>query len=515
MHGSSSLALILFLGTATWAGNPCIPRDFQRTSFVCVCNSTYCDDYDPLTPLPRGKALLVSSDKLSKRLEPSVFDFVPESNTSSNRPRLVIDRNTIAQRITGWGGAFTDAAAINVFSLNKTTQDKIIKSYYSKSGLDYHTGRINMGGCDFSPRPYTYVDTPGDVDLNTFTLQEEDLDYKIPLIKKALSETDRPLKLFGSPWTAPPWMKSNNDYVGYSHLLPEYYQAWANYFVKFLDAYKAQGIDIWGLTTQNEPSHGSLLDLQFNCMGWNAGSQRIFIVDNLGPTLESAGYGDVKLMLLDDQRTFIEEWADEVLQDPRAFEYVDGIALHWYADDLEFAQTMTQFHKDYPSKFMLYSEACNGFGDTAIEAVSLGSWNRGEKYLDNIIEDLNHWAVGWTDWNIALDMEGGPNWAGKRADSPIIVNAAEDEFYKQPMYYALGHVSRYIPEGSFKIMVNEEGDDSHLKFTAVERPDGAVAMVLMNRDLDLTRPVTIIDPDFGSIDLDLDPSSMHTLVYWK
>lgn len=83
------------------------------------------------------------------------------------------------------------------------------------------------------------------------------------------------------------------------------------------------------------------------------------------------------------------------------------------------------------------------------------------------------------------------------------------------MYYALGHVSRYIPEGSFKIMVNEEGDDSHLKFTAVERPDGAVAMVLMNRDLDLTRPVTIIDPDFGSIDLDLDPSSMHTLVYWK
>lgn len=148
---------------------------------------------------------------------------------------------------------------------------------------------------------------------------------------------------------------------------------------RFLDAYKAQGIDIWGLTTQNEPSHGSLLDLQFNCMGWNAGSQRIFIVDNLGPTLESAGYGDVKLMLLDDQRTFIEEWADEVkkwnytsvkskilivihkvLQDPRAFEYVDGIALHWYADDLEFAQTMTQFHKDYPSKFMLYSEACNG-----------------------------------------------------------------------------------------------------------------------------------------------------------
>eukprot|EP00094_Tigriopus_californicus_P008405 TCALIF_08098-PB protein Name:"Similar to Gba Glucosylceramidase (Mus musculus)" AED:0.13 eAED:0.13 QI:29/0.92/0.8/1/0.92/0.93/15/0/1019 len=512
MHALSVVGLLLVLGIGSWAGNPCIRKDFHRTSFVCVCNSTYCDDYEPLSALPPGQVLLVSSDKLSKRLESTVIDFVPLPNSTDGRSVLTIDRSNIAQRITGWGGAFTDAAAINVFSVNKTTQDNIIKSYYSKNGLDYHTGRINMGSCDFSPRPYSYVDTPGDVDLTTFALQEEDLDYKIPLIKKALSETDRPLKLFGSPWTAPPWMKSNNDYVGFSHLLPDYYQAWANYFVKFLDAYKAQGIDMWGLTAQNEPTHGSLLDLQFNCMGWNASDQRKFIVENLGPALETAGYGDVKLMMLDDQRSFIEEWAQEVLEDPRAFEYVDGIALHWYADDLEFPLSMDQFHKDYPSKFILYSEACNGFGDTAIEAVSLGSWNRGEKYLDNIIEDLNHWAVGWTDWNIALDMEGGPNWAGKRADSPIIVNAAEDEFYKQPMYYALGHVTRYIPEGSFKIMVDDGGENTHLKFTAVERPDGGVALVLMNRDLDLTRSVTIVDPDFGSIDLDVEPSSMHTLV---
>eukprot|EP00095_Tigriopus_kingsejongensis_P004043 maker-scaffold5_size1054832-snap-gene-5.13 protein:Tk04043 transcript:maker-scaffold5_size1054832-snap-gene-5.13-mRNA-1 annotation:"hypothetical protein LOTGIDRAFT_158016" len=509
------VAVVAFflVGTAL-AGTPCVPKDFQRTSFVCVCNSTYCDDYDPVTPLPMGQILKVTSDKLSKRLEDSILEFTP-GPSNETRLTLTINRDEIRQRITGFGGAFTDAAAINFMSLNKTTQDFFIRSYYSKSGLNYGTGRINIGSCDFSPRPYTYADTPGDVELSSFALQEEDLDFKIPLIKSALAESERGLKLFGSPWTAPPWMKSNNDYVGFSHLLPEYYDAWSNYFIKFLDAYKAKGVDLWGLTAQNEPTHGSLFDLQFNSMGWNATTQKDFIVDHLGPALETGGYGDLKLMIVDDQRTFVDGWGQEILADPRADAYVDGVGVHWYADDTQIPAVLDLFHQLHPSKFILYTEACNGFGDDVLEAVSLGSWRRGEKYLDNIIEDLNHWAVGWTDWNIALDMEGGPNWAGKRADSPIIVNAETGEFYKQPMFYALGHVSRYFLEGSFKVGVSDNDENTHLQFTAVERPDGAIALVIMNQDLDLTRSITLVDNEHGHINLDIEPSSMHTLVYWK
>eukprot|EP00095_Tigriopus_kingsejongensis_P004046 maker-scaffold5_size1054832-snap-gene-5.12 protein:Tk04046 transcript:maker-scaffold5_size1054832-snap-gene-5.12-mRNA-1 annotation:"PREDICTED: teneurin-3" len=147
-----------------WAANPCIPKDFQRTSFVCVCNSTYCDEADPISALPPGQILHVTTDKVSKRFEEEVLSF-SSGTPNTTQPQLVIQTEQIGQRITGWGGAFTDSAAINIALLNQTTQDFLISSYFSKNGLDYSTGRVNIGGCDFSTRPYTYVDTPGDEDV--------------------------------------------------------------------------------------------------------------------------------------------------------------------------------------------------------------------------------------------------------------------------------------------------------------------------------------------------------------
>ena len=127
-----------------------------------------------------------------------------------------------------------------------------------------------------------------------------------------------PLKMFASPWTAPAWMKSNNNLIGEGYLLPEYYQAWANYFVKFLKSYEAEGVPFWGLTAQNEPVDGKIPDFTFNCMGWNSTTQREWIVNNLGPTLEKEGFSDIKLMILDDQRPLAPKWAREVFADERA-----------------------------------------------------------------------------------------------------------------------------------------------------------------------------------------------------
>ena len=117
---------------------------------------------------------------------------------------------------------------------------------------------MNIGGCDFSVRGYTYCDSPGDVQLDTFELQEEDLQYKIPYILRANGFRQEPLSLMASPWTAPPWMKSNNDYSGQGYLLREYYQAWADYFVRFFEEYQAEGVQFWGLTAQNEPMDGNI-----------------------------------------------------------------------------------------------------------------------------------------------------------------------------------------------------------------------------------------------------------------
>ena len=120
------------------------------------------------------------------------------------------------------------------------------------------------------------------------------------------------LKLLGSPWTAPPWMKSNNDYSGQGFLLPEYYQPWADYFVRFLDEYSARGVDFWGLTAQNEPLDGDIPGFSFNCMGWNATTQADFVGGFLGPALEAGGYSAVELMIFDDQRPYLPLWANQV-----------------------------------------------------------------------------------------------------------------------------------------------------------------------------------------------------------
>ena len=144
------------------------------------------------------------------------------------------------------------------------------------------------------------------------------------MVKLAQSLRTDPITLYASPWNAPPWMKSNHEANGLGYLLPEYYQVWANYFVKFLEAYKEQGIDFWGLTAQNEPWDGTVPNFTFNAMGWNSTTQREWIVENLGPTLENAGYGDINLMILDDQRPLAPKWAREVFADERALKYVKG-----------------------------------------------------------------------------------------------------------------------------------------------------------------------------------------------
>ena len=506
-----SLIFILgFLAGYTLADDPCYQIKFNQSSFVCACNATYCDTYGRVQDLIKPESVLVvTSDKDSQRLDVQYVDFT--TNEDSTRIQFILDETQMYQEILGFGGAFTDSAAFNMYDMDTETMDKILASYFDPSGLDYSIGRVNMGGCDFSTRTYTYVDTPGDVALETFELQEEDY-LKIALIKQA--NTFRPqntsLKMYASPWTAPPWMKSNNDYAGQGYLLPEYYQAWADYFVKFLNVYKEEDISFWGLTAQNEPWDGLVPNFTFNAMAWNATSQRVWITDNLGPSLEAAGYADLKVMVLDDQRPMVPKWAREVFSDPRALKYVSGIGVHWYVDEVfpvPFA--LDQAHEEFPDKFLLYTEACTGDRPWELEKVMLGDWNRGERYINNIIEDLNHWVVGWTDWNLVLDRQGGPNWAGNFVDAPIIVDPSKGEFYKQPMYFAMAHISRFITPGSVRIQLSHT--DTAIQAVAVLRPDSTVAVVLLNKN-STERKVTL-RTSRGDLNLDLGPRSFTSVAF--
>ncbi|XP_071535763.1 LOW QUALITY PROTEIN: lysosomal acid glucosylceramidase-like [Panulirus ornatus] len=492
---------------------PCVPRDFGHSSFVCVCNSSYCDTLPTPEVPPEGQYLLYTSDLAGNRFHKTRHFFDGFKNNVSSTEAVVefqLDWTTTFQTVMGWGGAFTDAATANILSLPGPAQDLLLSSYFSSYGLEYNIGRVNMGGCDFSWRTYTYVDEEGDVDLNTFALQPEDTEYKIPVIKRAEAMATRPLRLFASPWTAPPWMKTNNDFIGYGQLLPEMYQPWANYFVKFLEAYAAEDIVFWGITAQNEPIDGYVPGFFFNCMGWTAEEQRLFVAENLGPTLQAHGYAQVKLMILDDQRYELPKWAKEVLNDTSAAQYVDGIAIHWYGDSYTSPSRLDETHDLFPDYFILGTEACKGAGPLDA-AVVLGSWERCESYAHDIIIDMNHWVTGWVDWNLALDMEGGPNWAKNFVDSPIIVNKEKEEFYKNPMFYAMGHFSKFVKEGALRVSLTSP-DSKGLDAVAFKNRDDTTAIILLNRSKKEMQ-VGVRIHQRGTIFLTVGPRSLHTAFY--
>ncbi|PAV85454.1 hypothetical protein WR25_04790 [Diploscapter pachys] len=385
----------------------------------------------------------------------------------------------------GFGGAFTDAAGINLASLPPDMADTIIRQYFSKDGLGYTIGRVPVASCDFSARKYSYDDTDQDFALNNFNLTNEDFQYKIPYIQKAISYSNNTLKLFGSPWAPPGWMKTNGDMKGGGQIKGDingtYYQTWAQYFIRFFEEYHKNGIDFWGITIQNEPTTG-----QFDWWMWQTclftpEMQRDFIKNLFGPVTMASPYAkNVKLMILDDNRGNIQEWSDKILSDPDAAKYVSGIAVHWYQNQGIGPQPLTDTHNKWPDYWILATEACNGW-DQGQHTVILGDWGRGAAYAYDIITDIQNWVTGWTDWNLSLNLQGGPNWVMNFVDAPLIVNASANEFYKQPMWHVMGHFSKFVPVDSYRIDANWDDGSNNTIAVGFLNPDGTRTAVILNQ----------------------------------
>ncbi|CAH1363810.1 unnamed protein product, partial [Tenebrio molitor] len=479
----------------------CLSRDYDHGGTVCVCNSDHCDTIPRPEKVEQPQLLIYTSNKAGSRFEQTTGQF-EQSDAPDNQIR--IDPAQKFQTILGWGGAFTDAAGINLDSLNEQLQEKLLRSYFADDGIEYSLCRVPIGGTDFSTRGYSYDDGDVDEDLVNFALADEDHQYKIPFIKKALDLTENNLRLFASTWTAPKWMKTNGEYAGYGFLLEEMYQAWANYFVKFLNSYQSEGIEFWGITTGNEPSLAMAPLDQINTVGWNSTQMAKWILNNLGPSIRNSNHSAINIMILDDQRMFLPWFLDEALSDNTTRGYIDGIAVHWYADVFFPASLLTDTHNNFPEKFILATEACNG-------AVVLGSWERGESYSNDIIQDVSNWVGGWIDWNMVLDLGGGPTYINNFVDSPIIVNATGGEFYKQPMFYHLGHFSKFVPMGSVRI--DARSDITNVIFVAFQRPDDGISVVILNRNEEVV-PVALVDDSRGTARVELSERSITTILYW-
>jgi len=267
------------------------------------------------------------------------------------------------------------------------------------------------------------------------------------------------------------------------------------------------------LTAQNEPTTGFLYNFAWQTQGYTPEMQRDFIKNNLGPALHQNGFQNVSIMIMDDNRLMLPSWARAVLNDINTRKYISHIAVHWYMDRFTPADLLDATHREFPTVPMFGTEACveSLFGEPH---VILGSWERAEQYCHDIIQDLNHWFVGWVDWNIALDETGGPNWAKNNVDSPIIVNATSGEFYKQPMFYALGHFSKFLPPKSIRIGLGTNVDSKKIEMTAFTNADGYKTVILMNKEDSETKLTLAEAKKNENLEVTLPPRSFVT-VLWK
>ena len=407
------------------------------------------------------------------------------------------------QNFMGIGGAITDASAEVFSKLNKEKQQEFLNSYYDKEkGIGYSLLRTTIHSSDFASESYTYI-AEGDKELKTFSI-EHDRKYRIPMLKEAIKTAGGKLLLYVSPWSPPAFMKSNGSMLKGGVLLPEYYQSWANYYAKFIKAYEKEGMPIWGLTIQNEPMATQTWE---SCI-FSAEAERDFLKNFLGPTMKKEGLGDKKIVVWDHNRDLMNHRANVIFSDAEASKYAWGMGFHWYetwAGGAPMFDNVRKVHEDYPSKNLLFTEGCV----EKFDADKYQFWANGERYGSNMIHDFNNGTVGWTDWNILLDQNGGPNHVGNFCFAPIHADTTSGELIYTPSYYYIGHFSKFIRPNAKR--VSTAVSRSNLISTSFLNKDGKMVTVVMNQsDKNITYNLIIASEKTV---VEIPANGIQTLVY--
>jgi glucosylceramidase len=406
------------------------------------------------------------------------------------------------QTFLGIGGALTDASAETFSKIPAAKQAELLQAYYdSGKGIGYTLARTNINSCDFSSESYTYV-SEGDKELKSFKI-DHDMQFRIPFIKKAIEAAGGKLTLFVSPWSPPGYMKDNNDMLHGGKLKPEYYQSWADYYAKFINAYEKAGIPVWGMTIQNEP----MATQKWESCIYTADDERDFLKNFLGPTMQKDGLGDKKIIVWDHNRDLMVQRANVIFGDPEASKYAWGMGFHWYESwtggDKMF-DNVKIVHEAYPDKNLMFTEGCPESFNPAMYYY----WGLGEAYGRSMINDFNNGTVGWTDWNILLDETGGPNHVKNFCFAPVHADTKTGQLIYTNSYYYIGHISKFVRPGAKRII--SSASRSQLLTTAFINEDGKIAVIVMNQSkLKITYNLCI---GHSTAEVKILPHSIQTLV---
>lgn len=442
------------------------------TLFTLLLILLYRLDAQNRLAMPKQAAIFTTAMGTDYRITPTdTLVFTPMDQPLETQPCVFVDPQKTFQTFLGIGAAITDAAAETFAKMPADKQTAILKAFYdSKEGIGYSLARTNIHSCDFSSGSYTYVQE-NDKLLQSFSVAHDE-QYRIPMIQRAIRQAGGKLTLFASPWSPPAWMKDNNHMLQGGKLKPEYFQTWADYFVKFIKAYENKGIPIWGVTVQNEP----MAKQKWESCIFTAEEERDFIKNYLGPTLARNGLKNKKIVAWDHNRDLIYQRANTLLSDPKAAQYIYAIGFHWYEDWTGGAThaNVKLVTDAFPQKHVMLTEACNGPFDWN----TMNDWTWGERYAQSMIHDFNNGSIAWTDWNVILDEIGGPNHVGNYCFAPMHADTRDGSLHFNFAYYCIGHFSKFIRPGARRITASPSR--AELKATAFKNVDGSVAVIVLN-----------------------------------
>lgn len=438
--------------------------------------------------------------KLTLTRRPDVA-FDPDRRPSS--PGVKVDRSRRFQTLLGFGSSLEPTTCYNISRLAPDQQDEVIRRLVDRDrGIGMNLMRICIGTPDFTGDPwYTYDDMPEgqtDEQLEHFSI-DKDRRYILPIIKKA-RRANPDLLFFASPWSPPGWMTSTGDMIG-GHLLPKYYDAYARYFVRFIQAYQAEGIPIYAVTIQNEPGVDRSREKKkwrYPSCRWTGEQERDFIRDHLGPALKKAGL-TTKIWSYDHNFNVQAKPGDAgidyptaVLRDPKASRFVDGVAFHGYEGK---PAGMSVFHERFPDVPIHFSEG-SVFG--VIGSLQLMSY-------------LRNWACSYNAWVTMIDEKRGPNNGPFRASlTCLMLDSATKKVTYRNDYYLYGQFMKFVRRGA--VRVGTSGSVKAYQVIAFENPDGQIVLIVANPRRSPQR--MHIRSGSGVASVSVPPVSVATFV-WK
>lgn len=410
------------------------------------------------------------------------------------------------QEVLGFGGAFTESSAYLYSLLSEADKKRFLELYFSREkGIGYNFGRSHINSCDFSLNIYSSVQE-GDMTLETFNLEREK-EYIIPFLRDALAFCDEEIVLFASPWSPPAYMKDNGSVIRGGKLLEEYKALWANYYVKYIKAMAAEGINFSAISIQNEPNARQ----PWESCNYTAEDEAYFIDKYLISALDEAGLSHIKILVWDHNKECVYDRAKKILSNPRVNERVWAISHHWYSGD--HFEGLRLVHEQLGKPLI-----CGEFCGPITEDVNVLA----EKYGIEICENFNNFEIASCDWNLLLDQHGGPyhNRTEKTEGdlfenkedgcyAPILYNTETNELVVTPIYYYIGHFSKYIERGAVRLATTKHHRD--LYATAFENPDGGKVLVVINTS-DKEQYATL-RYDGGCTENVMKPHSIMTLLF--